>query len=130
MMEEDFYATIKFKNGEEVFAKVMHSEENGNSLLLLVCPIQVTEFTTRKGTSGYKIEPWLKTSREDLFVVNMDDVLTMSESKDIDIIMMHQEFNRRVDNGKKNKPNVSRRMGYISSVTEAKELLEKLYNNS
>jgi hypothetical protein len=130
MMEEDFYATIKFKNGEEVFAKVMHSEEDGMSMLLLVSPIQISEFTTRKGTSGYKIEPWLKTSKEDLFVVDMNDVLTMSESKDIEMIMMHQEFNRRLDNSKRNKPNISRKMGYISSVTEAKELLEKLYNNS
>lgn len=129
-MEEDFYATIKFKNGEEIFSKVMHSEENGVPLLLLVSPIQITEFTTRKGTSGYKVEPWLKTSKEDLFVVDMDDVLTMSESKDIEMIMIHQEFNRRLDNSKRNKPNISRKMGYISSVTEAKELLEKLYNNS
>jgi hypothetical protein len=130
MMEEDFYATIKFKNGEEIFSKVMHSEEDGTSLLLLVSPIQITEFTTRKGTSGYKVEPWLKTSREDLFVVNMEDVLTMSESKDIDMIMMHQEFNRRLDNVKRNKPDISRKMGYLASVTEAKELLEKLFNNS
>jgi hypothetical protein len=130
MMEEDFYATIKFKNGEEVFSKVMHSEEDGTSMLLLVTPIQITEFTTRKGTSGYKIEPWLKTSKEDLFVVNMNDILTMSESKDIEMIMMHQEFNRRLDNSKRKKPNISRKMGYISSVSEAKELLEKLYDNS
>jgi hypothetical protein len=108
----------------------MHSEEDGRSLLLLVSPIRITEFTTRKGTSGYKVEPWLKTSREDLFVVNMDDVLTMSESKDIDMILMHQEFNRRLENVKRNKPDISRKMGYISSVAEAKEILEKLFNNS
>jgi hypothetical protein len=129
-MEEDFYATIKFKNGEEIFSKIMHSEEDGVSILLLVNPIQITEFTTRKGISGYKVEPWLKTSTEDLFIVNMNDVLTVSESKDIDMIMTHQEFNRRSGNAKRNKPNISRKMGYISSVTEAKELLEKLFNNS
>jgi hypothetical protein len=27
MIEEDFYATLKLKNGEEIFAKVAASEE-------------------------------------------------------------------------------------------------------
>ena len=27
MIEDDFYATVKFKSGEEVFAKVSSSEE-------------------------------------------------------------------------------------------------------
>ena len=27
MMEEDFYATVKFKSGEEVFSKVAASED-------------------------------------------------------------------------------------------------------
>lgn len=130
MIEEDFYATVKFKNGEEVFAKVMHSQEEEKSLLILVNPIQITEITTRKGTTGYKVEPWLKTSREDIFIVNMNDVLTVSESKDIEIILMYQEFSHKYENIRNNKPNVSRKMGYISSVNDAKDLLEKLYNNS
>lgn len=129
-MEEDFYATIKLKNSEEIFAKVMPTEEEGNSLLIIINPIQISEVKTKNGSFGYKIEPWLKTSSEDLFILNMDDVLTMSESKDLEIIAMYQEFSRRSNNIKSDKPNVSRKMGYISSVTEAKELLEKLFNNS
>lgn len=129
-MEDDFYATIKLKTGEEIFARVMHTEENNKSLLMLINPIQISQFTSRKGMTGYKVEPWIKTSSEDIFIISMDDVLTMTESDDIEIILMHQEFSRKVSNIKNNKPNVSRKMGYISNVSEAKSLLEKLYNNS
>jgi hypothetical protein len=130
MMEEDFYATIKLKTGEEIFSKVMPTEEDKKSLLILINPVQISEVTTRKGATGYKIEPWLKTTTEDIFILSMDDVITMSESKDIEIIMMHQEFSRKFNNVKSNRPNISRKMGYISNVIDAKEFLEKLYNNS
>lgn len=130
MMEEDFYATIKLKTSEEIFARVMASEEDNRYYLILINPIQISEITTRKGSSGFKVEPWLKTTREDMFIIDMDQVLTISESSDIDIIMMHQEFSRKLYNFKNKRPNLSRKQGYISSVSEAKELLEKLYNNS
>ncbi len=130
MMEEDFYATIKLKNSEEIFARVMPTEEEGNTLLIIINPIQFSEIKSKNGSVGYKIEPWIKTSTEDIFVLNMNDILTISESKDVEIISMYQEFSRRSNNIKNNKPNISRQMGYISNVLEAKELLEKLYNNS
>jgi hypothetical protein len=129
-MEEDFYATIKLKTSEEIFSRVMPSEEDNDYYLILINPIQISEIKSRKGTVGYKVEPWLKTTREDMFIINMEQVLTISESNDIDIIMMHQEFSRKLNNFKTGKPNLSRKQGYISSVAEAKELLEKLYDNS
>mgnify|MGYP006266418065 CR=1 FL=1 len=132
-MEEDFYATIKLKTGEEIFARVIHSEEEGNNILLINNPVMVNYYKSRSGTEGYKIEPWLKTTKEDLFVLNMNDVITITESKDTEMIMMHQEFINHTYNirpKKTSKPNMSRRMGYISSVHEAKELLEKLYKQS
>ena len=35
MMEDDFYATIKFKGGDEIFAKVAATEEDDRTLLIL-----------------------------------------------------------------------------------------------
>jgi len=129
-MEEDFYATLKLKTGEEIFAKVMPVEENSKLLLLVTNPIVVTELKSRTGIQGYKVEPWLKTSDDDLLIINLDDVLTMSESQNIEMIMLHQQFTRKMSNIKSSKPNISRKMGYISSVNEAKELLEKLFKNN
>ena len=126
-MEDDFYGTIKFKNGEEVFAKIAASEEVDRTMLVIHHPITVAEVKSRAGTVGYKVEPWLKTTREDMFIINMDNVLTMSESSDIQMIRMYQRFVQDVDRDSKNQPKLSRQMGYIATVNDAKDILEKLY---
>tara|TARA_Y100001963_G_scaffold112153_1_gene155215 strand:- start:192 stop:608 length:417 start_codon:yes stop_codon:yes gene_type:complete len=126
-MEEDFYATIKFKSGEEIFAKVAASEEENRTMLILHHPIIISEMRMKSKLVGYKVEPWLKTTREDMFIVNLHDVLTMSESSDIEMIMMHQRFLRDNLNDQIEKPHISRKMGYISNVHDARAILEKLY---
>ena len=129
-MEDDFYGTIKFKNGEEVFAKIAASEEKDRTMLVIHHPITVAEVKSRAGTVGYKVEPWLKTTREDMFIINLDNVLTMSESSDLNMIRMYQKFVQDSDRDNKNQPKISRKMGYISSVHDAKDILEKLYKSS
>ena len=127
-IEDDFYATIKLKSGEEIFAKVAPSEEEDRTLLLVSSPIVITEIKSRKGIVGYKFEPWLKTTSEDLFILNLEDVLTLSESSDIEMIMMYQSYIR--SGSKDNKSKIDRKMGYIANVNDAKEILEKLFKNS
>ena len=129
-MEDDFYGTIKFKNGEEIFAKIAASEESDRTMLVIHHPITVCEVKARAGTVGYKVEPWLKTTREDMFIINMDNVLTMSESSDLHMIRMYQRFVQDTDRDNKNQPKISRKMGYIATVNDAKDILEKLYNTS
>ena len=126
-IEEDFYATIKFKSGEEVYAKVAASEEDDRTMLIIHNPIVITEMKGKSRVVGYKVEPWLKTTSEDMFVMNMDHVVTMSESNDMEIIMMYQNFIRQSDKERGNEEPLNREMGYISNVNDAKELLEKLY---
>ena len=48
-MEDDFYATIKFKNGEEIFAKVAASEEEDRTMLILSNPVMATEVKAKGG---------------------------------------------------------------------------------
>jgi hypothetical protein len=130
MIEEDFYATIKLKTGEEIFAKVAASEEEDKTILIISNPIIINEIKTRSGNTGYKIEPWLKTTTEDMFIINIEDVLTLSESSDIEMIMMHQNYMRQSIKEKNNQSKINRRMGYISNVNDAKEILEKIFKNS
>jgi hypothetical protein len=127
-IEDDFYATIKLKCGDEIFTKVAASEEEDRTLLLLSNPIVIEEIVVRGSVTGYKVEPWLKTTEEDLIIINMDDVLTMTENSNIDMIMYYNDFLRK--NNKENNSKLSREMGYISSVKEAKKTLEKLYKDS
>jgi hypothetical protein len=129
-IEEDFYGTIKLKSGEEIFAKIAASEEADRTLLIINNPIIVSEIKNRFGIIGYKIEPWLKTTTEDMFILDLNDILTMSESSDIEMIMMHQNFIRQSNREKNKEAKINRRMGYIANVNDAKEILEKLYKNS
>ena len=126
MIEDDFYGTIKLKSGEEIFAKVAASEEDNRTLLIITHPIIINEIKGRSGVVGYKVEPWLKTTREDMFVINMDNIITLSESMDPEMIMMHQNFAKESGNISRSKMN--RKMGYLSNVKEAKKVLEKIYN--
>ena len=129
-MEDDFYATIKLKTGEEIFTKVAPSEEGDRTLLIISNPITISEIKSRSGVVGYKLEPWLKTTKDDMFIINLEDVLTMTESSDIEMIVMYQSYVRSNDRFRKNEPKLNRRMGYIANVNDAKEILEKLYKNS
>ena len=126
-MEDDFYATIKFKNGEEIFTKVAASEEDDRTMLVIHNPITAVEIKQRGQMVGYKVEPWLKTTREDMFIINLSDVLTLSESNDIEMIQMYQRFVQDSSRDRKQQPKLSRQMGYIASVNDAKDILEKLY---
>ena len=76
---------------------------------------------------GYRIEPWLKTTKEDMFMIDLSDVLTISESSDVEMISMYQRWLRDTSKIKNNEPKLSRKMGYISNVNDAKDILEKLY---
>ena len=130
MIEDDFYGTIKFKSGEEIFARVAASEEDNRTMLIITHPIIVNAIKGRSGVVGYKVEPWLKTTTEDMFIINMSDILTLSESKDIEMIMMHQDFINQSNKSDDNKSHLNRRMGYLGSVNETKKILEKIFKSS
>ena len=132
MIEDDFYCTVKLKSGEEIFARVAASEEEDRTMLLVSHPIIVNEIKGRMGVVGYKIEPWLKTTTDDMFVLNLEDVLTMSESTDIEMIMMYQDYIRSSESDKNstNQSNLDRKMGRLGNVNDVKEILEKIYNKT
>lgn len=135
-MEDDFYATIKLKSGEEIFTKVCPCFEQESTLLLLSNPITFSEINIRGNKTGYKLEPWLKTTREDMFLIDMDDVITMSESKDIEMIMMYQSWLRESKDFSDSedpygiRKKINRKMGRIGNVNDTKEILERLFKES
>ena len=126
-IEDDFYATIKLNSGEEVFAKVAASEEEDRTMLILHTPVTVSEIKNKGGLVGYKVEPWLKTTRDDMFLIDMNNVITLSESNDMEMIVMYQHFLRDAQREMHHQHKLNRRMGYISNVKDAKENLEKIF---
>ena len=131
MIEDDFYCTLKLKSGEEIFAKVAASEEDDRTMLLISNPIIVGEIKSKIGIVGYKIEPWLKTTTDDMFILNMNDVLTMSESSDVEMIMMYQDYVRssnKLPGGNQSK--LDRKLGRLGNVNDVKEILEKIFKST
>jgi glutamine synthetase len=127
MMEEDFYAVIKLISGEEIFSIVCPSEENDKTILILNNPVTIEVVVMKQiGMQGYKIDPWLKFADDDMFVITMDKVLTISEVNDEETIEMYHKYVKQKEN-KNSKNTLTPEMGYLSSVSEARKSLEKLY---
>ena len=126
-MEDDFYASLKLKSGEEIFARVAASEEEDRTILILSNPICISEVKTKGGVMGYKVEPWLKTSKEDMFIINLDNVLTLSESNDVEMIIMYQRYLRDSEDDRTPESKISKKMGYVANVKDAKVILEKIF---
>lgn len=129
-MEDDFYATIKLISGEEIFAQVSAADEGNKTLLIVSNPITIGEIKTRLGVIGYKIEPWLKTTKDDMFIINFDKVLTISESSDIEMIQMYRKFlkeSKGENEIQSPSSKLSRKMGLLGDIDDTKEKLEKIF---
>ena len=127
-MEDDFYASLKLISGEEVFAKVAACDEENRTLLLLHNPVLVQQVRLPGANivAGYKVEPWLKTNDEDMMVLDMKNIMTMVECHDIEMISIHQRYVEE-SSQEGTRSRIDRKMGYISSVSDAKKMLEQLY---
>ncbi len=133
-MSDKFLAVIKLKTGEEVIAKVKISPEVDT--MSLDCPAMVghSNFTRKPGISVIKIEPWIKTGREQTYIVEMSNVITTCEVSDEDVIKAYNRFVKAYyeTEPSKEKPNpkMTKEMGYISNVKDARKSLEKIFKNS
>ena len=128
-MEEDFYAIIKLISGEEIFSKVCPCDEDDRIMLILDDPITMESVTIRQlGISTIKVSPWIKFADDSMFIIDMEKIITMTEINDEDLIKMHQKFVRE-RNKKSNKSELTSKMGYLSSIADARISLEKLYKS-
>jgi hypothetical protein len=130
MDKEEFYAVLKLVSGEEIFAKVQPCEEEDKTILMLDCPVTFENIIIRQiGVSAVRINPWLKISDDSLFVMNMDKVMTMTEVHDEHLIKVYNKFLRDKDRIS-NRTDIHENMGFLSSVSDARVFLEKLYKSS
>ena len=133
-MSDKFLAVIKLKTSEEVIAKIDIAPEG--DVLSLDCPAMIGEssFTRKPGISIVKIEPWIKTGREKTYIVEMSNIITTCEVSDEDVIKAYNRFVRAYYETEppKEKPNpkMTKEMGYISNVKDARKSLENIFKNS
>ena len=128
-MEEEFYSIIKLVSGEEIFALVSVDENDENPVLLLQNPIIISTIHT-PGGSMIKVRPWMDMTDETMFIIRLDKVITMIESKDQKLIDVYNNYNDESDVEEPLDGCVmpTSKMGYLSSVKDARKDLEDLFN--
>ena len=133
-MSDKFLAVIKLNTGEEVIAKIEVAPEL--DVISLYCPAMIghSSFTRKPGVSVLKIEPWIKTGREKTYIVEMNKVITTCEVHDKDVIKAYDKFVKAYydseDIIRKPKPKMTKEMGYIANVKDARKSLENIFKNS
>ena len=125
--KEDFLAVIKLVSGEEVISTVTSCEENDRTLLLLDTPVMFENVVVRNGGMGaIKVIPWVQAADDTILILDMDKVITMSEVFDKEVIRIYNRYLMDKDR-ETNESIISKDMGYLSSVSDARIFLEKLY---
>jgi hypothetical protein len=110
----------------------MIDENDGDPIIILQSPIIIEIMETPMG-SFIKVNPWMKIPNDDFFMIKLDKVITMTEITDQSTIEIYNRYlNDDSDNmvDKDGKVKLSNQMGYISSVQEARERLEKLLKDT
>ena len=133
-MSDKFLAVIKLKTSEEVLAQIEMSPQGDVMSLDYPAMIGESSFTRKPGVSVLKIEPWIKTGREKPYIVEMSKVITTCEVHDKDVIKAYNKFvNAYYENepfSKEPKPKMTKEMGYIANVKDARKSLENIFKNS
>lgn len=132
-MEEEFYSIIKLISGEEIMSLVSIDENDGDPLIILQNPITMKIIETPHGVH-IKVKPWIELSTDDFFIIRFDKIITITETKDKKIIDIYNnyiedenimEINNSPPTSGRIKP--SKKMGYISSVKDARKTLENIF---
>tara|TARA_B100000519_G_C14066272_1_gene354557 strand:- start:247 stop:672 length:426 start_codon:yes stop_codon:yes gene_type:complete len=136
-MGDEFYAIIKLVSGEEIFSMVCTDTNEEDTILLLHHPVIMNMIQSSKG-SFIKVTPWMEMTDDDMFAVKLDKIITMTETNDKKLIQVYKHYIDDIDSEKDSmtldmyksggKVNISNKMGYISSVEEARDSLEKIFN--
>ena len=124
---DEFVATIKLVTGEEILSKVVITNDHQEETIVLDNPLICQEVRSYGANipMGYKFEPWIKMSDEDVFIVHMTSIITMSEIKDKNVVKTYAEI---VEKGFDRKdPELTREMGSRGTVKDCRDMIEKLY---
>ena len=128
----EFLAAIKLVSGEEILSMVTHVQDVNGDYLIVENPIQVEEVTLPNKIVGAKVQPWMKFSREEEFIIPKDKVITISEIEG-DIVDFYNQTLQRLDSGKAlagRGKKLPRESGYVGSVKEMKKTLEGIFKRS
>ena len=134
-MGEEFVAVIKLVSGEEILASVCVDETGDEPIIIAHTPVIMKMINNGMYV---KIKPWMELADDDMFVFRTDKIITMTEIKDDKIIKIYQRYgedeNEEDDMTKLlrsgGEVKVDQKMGYVSSVEDARKSLENIFKNN
>ena len=131
LMGEEFYAALKLITGEEIFALVSVDENDGDSIIMLSNPVIMKMLSGPHG-SYVKVKPWLELPDQDLFLIKYDKIITMSEVTDKQMIKFYTRYLSEddIDIEIDGKVSLSSKMGFVSTVEDARKNLENIFNSN
>ncbi len=128
-MGDEFYTVIKLITGEEIFALVSVDENDGDPIILMQNPV-IMQIKTNHIGQYVKIRPWLMIPTDDFYAIRQDKIVTMTEIKDPQMIEFYDRYlnDKDVDIEIDGKVKVTDKMGFLTTVDDARKYLEGLYN--
>ena len=125
---DEFVASIKLVTGEEILTKVIVNQDTADETVIIENPLICEEVRSHGANIplGYKFEPWMKMSEEDVFIIHMTSIITMSEIKEKQVIVTYNEVIKKGFKPTGN-PNLTREMGSVGTVKDCRDMIEKLY---
>ena len=127
-MGEEFHAAIKLVTGEEIFSLVCVDENDGDPILLLMNPVIMKIMRNHVG-QYVKVRPWMEMATDSMYVVKYDKIVTMTEVKEEKMITFYEKYlnDEDTDYEEEGRTKITDKMGYVSSVDDARQMLENLY---
>ena len=122
MDKTEFLAAIKLVSGEELLSMVTSVHDENGDYLIVENPIEVEEVILPNKQAGAKVQPWMKFSREDQFVIPKDKVITIVEVAEDVEVFYHMSLR------KLNTDFITDAKGKISTVDEARIKLNNIFN--
>jgi len=131
-MGEEFYASIKLVTGEEIFSLISIDDNDGDPIIILQNPVIIKMINSNKG-SFIKVKPWMEIPSDDFFIIKSDKIITMTEVNNSHIVKVYEKYLEDSDETSEyfgsNQTKITNKMGYISSVEDARQNLEKIFKD-
>ena len=121
MDKTEFLAAIKLVSGEELLSMVTSVHDENGDYLIVENQIEVEEVIMPNKQAGAKVQPWMKFSREEQFVIPKEHIITIVEVTEEVAIFYHMSLR------KLNSDFITDAKGKISTVDEARIKLDKIF---
>ena len=122
MDKTEFLAAIKLVSGEELLSMVTSVHDENGDYLIVENPIEVEEVILPNKQAGAKVQPWMKFSREEQFVIPKEHIITIVEVAEEVEVFYHMSLR------KLNNDFITDAKGKISTVDEARIKLNRIFN--